>query len=294
MKRTGFVEFLSLLLLFVPVLAMGQGVFPLPDVPKELKGPDARANYLALHYWDRYDFGDNTLIGNKDISEQGFSNFISIMPYVTEKDAAFGQLAASLVRNPKMLDYFVALGVKYLNEPASPVYNEPLYILMLEKILQQPSLAVGQRHEFGFDLEMARKNRVGEVAADFSFLTRAGKRSSLLKTKGEYILLFFGDPECDFCTTAKEELLASPLFNSLVSDGRLKVLYVCVEGRTEAWEKACAPQGWIDACDDKGVIYENLLYELPGLPVLYLLDSKHRVLLKNVFAGDIERYLKGR
>ena len=277
------------LFFFLPLLAAAQG-FPLPDVPKEVKGVEARANYLALHYWDRYDFTDNTLIGNVDISEQGFSNFISIMPYVTDKDAAFAQLAVNIASNQRMADYFVALGMKYLYEQASPVYDEGLYILMLEKILEQPALPENLRQEFGFDLKMAKKNRVGDVAADFSFITRAGERSTLLNTKGEYILLFLGDPECDYCTETKEQLLAMPVFGRLVADGSLKVLQVCVEGMSDAWKEYRAPERWIDACDDRMEIHKGLLYEIPGLPVLYLLDKNHRVLLKNSSPAAVENF----
>lgn len=277
------------LFFFLPLLAAAQG-FPLPDVPKEVKGVEARANYLALHYWDRYDFTDNTLIGNVDISEQGFSNFISIMPYVTDKDAAFAQLAVNIASNQRMADYFVALGMKYLYEQASPVYDEGLYILMLEKILEQPALPENLRQEFGFDLKMANMNRVGSVAADFSFLSRAGERSTLLKTKGEYILLFLGDPECDYCTEAKEQLLAMPVSGRLVADGSLKVLQVCVEGMSDAWKEYRAPERWIDACDDRMEIHKGLLYEIPGLPVLYLLDKNHRVLLKNSSPAAVENF----
>lgn len=279
----------SLSFLFVPLFVVAQS-FPLPSVPKELKGVEVRANYLALHYWDRYDFADNALIGDKDISEQGFSNFISIMPYVTEKDAAFAQLAGSMIRNPRMVDYFVALGMKYLYEPASPVYDDGLYILLLENILKQQSLSDRQRQELQFDLKMANKNRVGGLATDFGFLARTGERNTLLNVKGEYILLFFGDPDCDYCTEAKGQLLSMPAFGRLVADGDLKVILVSVEGMSDAWKESRAPEGWIDACDDGMEIHNGLLYEIPGLPVLYLLDKSHRVLLKNTSPAAVENF----
>lgn len=282
--------FVILFLFPVAVVAQNDG-FPLPDVPQTLKGPEARANYLALHYWDRYDFDDYSLIGNKDISEQGFSNFISIMPYVTEKEAAFGNFAFSIAANVKMLRYFMALGEKYLAEPMSPLYNESLYILLLEKVNELEGIDESNKEQLAFDLKMAKKNRLHTEAADFSYLTREGKRDRLSRVKSEYTLLFLGDPECEVCSIVKNELLDSPVFNDYVGNRRLKVLFVCVEGRTEAWMNTPAPLGWIDACDDKGVIYEKLLYDIPGLPVLYLLDSEKRVVLKNVSAGQVEDYL---
>ena len=280
------------ILLFLPSLLMSQENFPLPDVPTTLKGVEVRANYLAAHYWDRYDFADNTLIGNKNISEQGFSNFISIMPYVTAKEAAFESLASKLVSNSRMLQYFLGLGIKYLAEPLSPVYDEGLYIMFLEKIVAQPGITEGDREEAGFDLSMAKKNRIGTKAADFSFLKRNGRRDRLSNVSGGHILLFFGDPECDVCVAVKEEMTASPLLADLVGSGRLTVLSVCVEGKTEAWEETPAPQGWIDACDDRQVIYGELLYDIPGLPVLYLLDKDHNVIMKNVQVAHIEQFFK--
>ena len=80
----------------------------------------------------------------------------------------------------------------------------------------------------------------------------------------------------------------------LVDSGRLKVLSVCVEGKTDAWKNGLTPKGWIDACDEGLVIYEDLLYEIPGLPVLLLLDNEHRVLMKNVYPCMVETFLMGK
>ena len=285
-------RFVISIFLFLPTLLIAQDGFPLPDVPKTLKGPEVRANYLALHYWDNIDFKDNSLIGNKDVVEQGFSNFISIMPYVGEKEAAFGMLGSKLVANTRMLQYFLAVGMKYLAEPLSPVYDEELYIMFLKGIVSQEGISERDYEEVAFELEMARKNRIGTKAADFAFLRRDGKQGKLSKVKAEYILLFFGDPECDVCIEVKENLKSSTVLNSFVENGRLKILSVCVEGNTDAWKQTSLPHAWIDACDDKQVIYSELLYDIPGLPVLYLLDNEHNVVMKNVPLSYIEKFFE--
>ena len=139
---------------------------------------------------------------------------------------------------------------------------------------------------------MANKNRVGAKAANFSYLTRDGKRSELLKTKGKHILLFMGDPECDNCSVVKKELMANHFLNKCIEDGTLTVLSVCVEGKTEAWEQTPAPDKWIDACDDTQMIFGEMLYDIPGLPVLYLLDKNHKVIMKNVQLFQIEQFFR--
>ena len=42
--------------------------FRLPDVPAALTEPAERADYLALHYWDRFDFADTTLVRRPEIT----------------------------------------------------------------------------------------------------------------------------------------------------------------------------------------------------------------------------------
>ena len=64
--------------------------------------------------------------------------------------------------------------------------------------------------------------------------------------------------------------------------------------KSDAWKNGRMPKGWIDACDEGQVIYEDLLYEIPGLPVLLLLDKEHRVLMKNVYPGMVESFLMGK
>lgn len=281
-----------LFVMFASVVLQAQkDSFPLPVVPSTIKTPEARANYLALHYWDLYEFSDNGLIGNKDVSEQGFSNFISIMPYVTQREAAFEALVARMNTNPKMTPYFVALAEKYLSEPLSPVYNEDLYLLMLEKVVASKGLSELDKGEYKFDLKMAKKNRLGTRAANFTYLCRNGMRGELWDVcGGEYVLLLFGDPDCNVCMDAKEQLAASAIIKDMVDDKRLTVLSVCVEGKTKVWEKSSAPDGWIDACDEKMVIYDKQLYEIKGLPVIYILDSECKVVMKNVQPHQVLRF----
>ena len=121
------------ILLLLPFSLLAQKTFPYPDVPETLKSEKARANYLVEHYWDRYDFRNSALIGNRDVSEQGFVNFVSMVSCATAKEAAFESFASKVVANSHMLQYFMGLAAKYLAEPSSSVYDEALYILFLEK-----------------------------------------------------------------------------------------------------------------------------------------------------------------
>ena len=273
------------------VNSLGSEAFPLPSVPDSLVSTESRANYLALHYWDNVDFCDPTIIGNEDISEQGFSNFISIMPYVTQKEVAFAEFVSKISLKPDVQDYFMAVAKKYLAESQSPVFNDELYIMMLQSLLSSDMLDSARRDKYSAILETEMRNRVGEVATDFEFMLRDGERGRLSEINAKYILVFFSDPDCDRCNLVKAQIDASAVVRIKLLLGDLALLSVCVEGDTDAWKRIKTPDGWIDACDEKCAIYDQDLYDIPGLPSFYLLDSSHRVILRDVHFQLVENFL---
>ena len=103
---------IAVILFVLPISLLAQKTFPYPDVPATLKSEKVRAKYLGEHFWDRYDFRNNALIGNRDVSEQGFLNFINIVSDATAKDAALEFFASKLVTNSHMLQYFMGLAAK--------------------------------------------------------------------------------------------------------------------------------------------------------------------------------------
>jgi len=267
--------------------------FRLPDIPDVLTTPADRAAYLTLHYWDHFDFADTTLIGRPEITEQAFVDFINVLPHTPREhaQAAVDTLVGRSLVCKEMFYHFIELADKYLYEPNSPMYNEELHILALRAIVNNPRVEDVDKIRPRSLLEIALRNRPGDVAADFVFTRRDGSRGRLSEIKAEYLLLYFNDPECDECRTMKDRLAISPVLNRLLESGHLKLLSVCVEGRTEAWKKAVFPARWIDACDVSQHLTRDQLYDLKAMPTLYLLDAQKRVILKDAPIEHIETQL---
>ena len=55
------------------------GSFPFPAIPEVLTSSEDRKAYLLTHYWEQLDFTDTTLVDNRDVTEQGFVNFIALL-----------------------------------------------------------------------------------------------------------------------------------------------------------------------------------------------------------------------
>lgn len=265
--------------------------FRLPEVPVTLTAPEDRAAYLSLHYWDHFDFADTSLISRPEITEQAFVDFISVLPYSSKAQTAVDTLFCRALVSNEMLYHFISLGDKYLFEPNSPMHNEELHILFLRALVDNPDLGELDKMRPRHQLEMALKNRPGDVAADFTVVCRDGKQRRLSDIQADYVLVYFNDPDCEDCHRVKELLSLSPAINGLLESGRLKLLSVCVEGKTPAWEKAEFPAGWMDGYDAGQRLTREMIYDLKAMPTLYLLDAEKRVILKDASFEQVEERL---
>ncbi|MGM9774944.1 MAG: DUF5106 domain-containing protein [Candidatus Egerieousia sp.] len=285
---------LILLICCVGLCANAQSgkAFRLPDVPDSLRTPGSRADFLVMHYWDNYDFSDTTLLTYAGETEQAFVNFINILRYSTKTPEAVDALYRRASVETMTLRHFIELGDKYLYEPNSPMHNEDLHILMLQAIINNPQIREEEKIRPRFLLETALKNRPGSIAADFTAYLHDDTGIRLSAIEAEYTLIFFNDPECHDCLRVKERLAYSPHIRKLVDTGRLKILSVCVEGRTPAWETADYPKKWINCYDKDKSLTICRTYDLKAIPTLYLLDSGKHVILKDASIGSlIERLL---
>ena len=109
------------------------------------------------------------------------------------------------------------------------------------------------------------------------------------------MILFFHDPDCGMCRKVTALLDASPLLRQMIDEGRLTILTIYPDQDEQAWRAHAAemPQkGWVHGWDRTQALSEGDVYDMRAQPTLYLLDSKKRVLLKDVSrTGQIEEWL---
>lgn len=270
--------------------------FELPTVPSVITEPGERAEYLAKHYWDKFDFADTALIHMPEITEQATSNYIDIMKYVSPEVASVSikQMMNKAAADSTMFAYFAGLYEKYLYDPNSPLRNEALYIYVLQSILDEPVLDDVNKIRPAHLLELALKNRIGEPAIDFTYTLANGQKGTLYGTKADYLLLFFYNPDCHACKEITDQLTASAMVNDRIKKKELKILAVYPDEDLAAWRQHLSyiPASWINSYDSSVALKNDEVYDLKAIPTLYLLDKDKKVVLKDVTFNQIEDYLQ--
>lgn len=264
--------------------AQQTAIFVLPEIPILLNTPEQRAEYLAMHYWDHFDFADTTLIGNK-ITESVFADYLSILPHTTPQTAKSSIAAITckaLNGSQAMYDCFAAMFEKYLDDPNSPIRNEELYVLVVECQLEAQGLDELYKIRPRARLDTALKNRKGGKATNFEYLLANGKKHYMHEIVAKYLILFFNNPDCHDCARVKEIL-------AKISDKNVHVLAIYADEEIELWKKSKYPTDWINGYSSS--VRADQLYDLRAIPNLYLLDKDKRVILKDVSVEVIIEYL---
>lgn len=269
--------------------------FRLPDIPDSLTDPGQRADYLSVHYWDNFDFTDTTGIASPGKTEQILSDYIAILPYVSDQMAqgSIHELMYRAEQGKHLFPFFAELLEKYLYDPNSPFRNEEYYLHVLRYIEASPALDEIQKIRFAYQLSSVLKNRKGTKAADFTYTLSAGDKNRMHNIQSDYLLLYFNNPDCHACEEIQAGLEASPIVSKAIKSDRLKVLAVYPDEDLTEWKThpSRMPACWLNSYDAGQRIKGKELYDLRAIPSLYLLDKNKTVLVKDGTIEQVEQLL---
>lgn len=271
------------------VQAQAQQSFPYPAIPDTLRSVEQRAGYLSEHYWDNYNFADTLLLKSKEVTEQGFVNFIDILNRfnldndskgVAHKDIAQKGIArkditqqgiaqkditqkgiACFTRkafsNAAAKERFENLIEHYFEDQLSPVRNDRVYLMFLEEMKNSPCFDETEKERIAFKIKTTNKNLPGDIAINFKFKDENGKEHQLSDYKDQKVILYFYDPDCENC----HEVSAWLKQQTIPAD--IKVLKMIADNHI------------------------SYMYSLKNMPTIFLLDKENKVILKDCTAQEL-------
>ena len=176
---------------------------------------------------------------------------------------------------------------KFFLDPDSPYRSEELYIPVAERILSSSLSSEEQRLRAEWLLPRLRLNRPGRMAADFSFISPKGRKSSLYEAvdaaKPDFTLLLFSNPGCPDCRKIAESLSHNLNIEAMIAERKLLVVNIYPDEDIQAWLDFLPnyPDSWICGQDSEQILNDDSIYWLRAIPSLYLLDKEKRIIVKD-------------
>lgn len=269
--------------------------FTLPAIPDTLQTVESRSSYLVAHYWDRFSFADSLQFMNQpEMVEQAVVDYVDLFRLVPAAEAE-NSLSVLMDQASVTLNgflFFYNTLEKYLYDATSPMRNEALFIPVLQKMMASNKLSDDDKLRPAMLLKSVSKNKVGSMAADFSYTKPDGSQHRLSELQTPLILLLFFDPECDDCHQVIMRLEKTDVLNQLTADRQLTVLAVYPGENKRLWQTMAQHMlpTWEIGMDESQTIYNKELYDILGFPSMYLLDQQKTVILKDASLTALEEY----
>lgn len=276
--------------------APGRKTFKQAEVPAVYTEPRLRAEYLAMHYWDHFDFADTAFVGSAaNITEQAIIDFFSIFPYTSYQTSCNGikRLLDQAQKNRAMYAFFTSKMEEFLFYPNSSMRNEEYFIPVLEHMVASDSLDAYRKGRPRAMLAQVQKNRPGMQAADIRYITENGSQGSLYDLKTDFVLVFFHGLDLGNAREVSQMIDVSQPVKQMIAQKKLTILSIYLDMAEEQWKEYLPqmPETWIHGYDKNLDIRQRQTYVLRVLPALYLLDKEHKVVMKEVAFPYIELYL---
>jgi len=274
----------------------GRRTFPTVTVPTVYAETQARAEYLVMRYWDRFDFNDTVWVGSSELTtEQALVEYLSILPYASYDVICKGinQLLDRADQNQAMYAFFYSKMEFYFSSPNSAFRNEEFYIPVLEHMVKSSSLDQPRKVRPNAILPVLQKNRPGTQAAEIHYTMASGVKNTLSNVKSDYILVLFYDFDCEDCNVLKGMMEESTIINEMQAQKKLAILAIYPGANMEGWRRSLVhvPASWINGYDHDEEIGREGTYEIRSIPTLYLLDRNYMVIMKEPPFNYVEYYL---
>lgn len=262
---------------------------------EQSKSPQPTALTVS-EFWDQHDFSDTVNIVRPEVGEQAVADFIALATQSDSKESveAIRNMLPRAASSLTVLNFFVESYGKYLYNPNSPMYNETLYLPVLEFVVQDERIPDYHRQRYRDLITLIQRNNPGSKATNFSFETANGDKTDLYQQKAKYILLFFYEPGCGGCASAIESLQPIVQVQEWIKRGDLQILAIYANAEPNLWKEyqQYIPALWVNGMNtDRSIVAHNL-YDLKASPTFYLLDDKQEVLLKDRNLAENITYLE--
>lgn len=253
------------------------------------------ADSAVLSYWDNVDMQDTAKIKDPNIGEQKLADFILALNPVSDTvaDHAVARMLDKAKQNKVTFDHFLKLYEHYLYDGNSPMRNDNRYESVLRYLLKTDQLTDLEKEAYRPVYKLVQRNKVGQVAEDFSFELPDGKTQKLSDINAKYTLILFYDTECSHCKEILALLKDTPQLTDLFEKKQIQILTVEPWGDRTKWKdyQSHLAENWINGFDTESIIQTKRRYDTKASPTIYLLDATKKVLLKDAELKQALEYI---
>ena len=260
--------------------------FAYPSVPDSITDVQARYDYFVSHFWDRVDLKRS--FSSKEKMAIAFGDYVSPMRFASADTvyASINRFVGRLAKQPHDLLYIAELAETNFYCDTAHVPSDELYVAFLRPILSNKKLDKSLAARHAMHLGQLEHSIVGKPLGSLRFTSRDGQVIRFVPRKGQALIIYFNDPDCDDCHLARIRLQANVRLQELIESGQLAVVALTPDEPTDTWKAGVAsyPEQWLVGADPDLDMYLDLR---AGIPSFYLIGEDGNVAAKHLTADTL-------
>ena len=284
--------------LFVAKLFTAMREVDIPDSIKQSGDSTLPYKYLKQHYWDYFDLSDARLLRTPLLStkiNQYFDQLVVVQP--DSVIAAIDEVIRRARPSEEVVGYLVWHFVSAYQNPKYMGF-EKVFIHLVDEYFSKETIIYttpSVLESLQARAEVLRPLQLGNIAPNLLLIDTNNVFRSFREIDSDFVILLFWDYDCSVCK--KEIKLLQEIYKNSAFD--FEVYAISTNGDHDQWKKTVRERNlqWINV---NGTLSQTAdfhdLYDVHGSPVIYILDSRKRIIAKQIAAGQIipflENYIK--
>ena len=263
-------------------------LFPYPQAPDTIKSFQDRANYVIIHFWEKFDLSKH--INDEVAFETALKDYINFFPHAhkTVVINSIRELMNKAQSNKANFALIGRLAEKNLYSPLAIFASDEAYMPFLEAMVRSKSLKKEEKEYYQAQMLKINKNVLGALCPELDVMDVNGEKTKLSALLGEKTtILYFDDGECSDCLLSRLRLSTNVGMNNLITAGEVKI--ICISPKKYSAEWAAEAKTWaknwsIVASEDAVKVFD-----LRIAPSVYLIDGEHKIVEKNILVDMLIR-----
>lgn len=256
-------------------------LYPVP--PENLETLQERTSYLVEHFWERCNM--KSIFSSLKNFDRAFEDYISFTPYAdsTVVFNSVDRLIKEVKKNPTNMATLARTARAKLYSDSAEIRWDALYLPFAKAAAATSGISKAERAMYELEASQLENSRPGVPIPDFTMTLADGSHLDMKDVKGNYILIFFDDPDDFENMLARARLSTDYSLNDLIGRGQVTVISLYPGAADDQWRSRTEsyPSNWIVAASDQ----TERLFDRRVKPTFYYLNKNH-IILSNTLQAD--------
>ena len=251
--------------------------------------------YFKSHFWDHIDLTDDRMIRTPIFHDKMKKYIVDYTPQVSDSITKYVDILIEEARpSPELFKYIVNWTTHHY-ESSKIMGHDAVFVHMVFSYFVTRQASWVDEVQLTNIIDKAMRispNLIGTIAPYITLPDDKGELQDLHSIKAPFTILFFYDPDCGHCK--KETPLVKETLEKYMDRG-VKVYAVCTEFDDAMWKEFIVEFGvedWINVNDIENISNFRGKYNVMGTPRLFILDSKKKIIAKQIDADALDEILE--